>query len=175
MALKLRELDRFLGNGKMRFERRDESRHIGFLVRVGDECLGLPTLLRVSHGSGDADFTNIKGVAAALGLNVRELENAEACRLRRECILIMLAVHLLLFSVQRRTFIRDTQDGIAGVLAMVESVSGLLQLPEVTATHLWKAEELKAFSRIRVSVEKLAADELTSKSAQKIVSLISRG
>jgi hypothetical protein len=165
MPLKLKELDRFLGNGKMHFERRDEGPHLGFIVRLAGQRLGLPTVLRVSHGSGDAAFGNIKGVATALGLNVRELENAEACHLRRECVLLLLAAHMMQFAVDRRACLRDQEAGLDGVKAMAESVRTILGIGELQNISKWKSAELKAFGRVRDAVEKFSNDSLLAEQA----------
>jgi len=174
MPIKLKELDRFLTTGKMKFERSDEVRHVGYVVRLEGRRLGLPTLLRVSHGSGEADLGNLKGVAVALGLNVRELEVAESCRLRRECVLTALAVHLLQFALQRHALIRDKQAGLEGVEAMVESVQSIIQVLESAGNITWNAAELKAFKRIRPNVEKLGDDPLVAIPAKALLASISQ-
>jgi len=169
MPIKLKELDRFLGSGKMHFERREEGPHLGFIVRLAGHRVGLPTVLRVSHGSGDAALVNIKGVATALGLNVRELESAEACHLRRECVLLMLAARMIQFALDRRACLRDQAVGTEGVKAMAESVKMILEVEELQNITKWKPHELRALGRVRTAVEKFARDPLLSDAAKTML------
>ncbi|MFD0894266.1 hypothetical protein KBB96_09645 [Luteolibacter ambystomatis] len=175
MAIKLKDLDRFLVSGKMGFDRREESRHTGYVVRMGNARLGLPTLLRVSHGGGDAALNNIKGVAQALGLNVKELQTAEKCHISRECILLMLSVHMLDFAVNRRAMLRDKDEGEAGIRAMVESVKIILAQTPTLSKKAWTGEELKAFGRVRHLLQQWEKEPLTAEAAKAIISHTSRG
>lgn len=159
----------------MHFERREESRHTGYLVRIDGRALGLPTLLRVSHGGGDAAFNNLKGVAQALGLSVRELLTAEKCKLSRECVLIMLCVSLLDFSFQRRAMLRDKQEGTDGIRAMVESVMLILKELENPIKKPWTGEELKVFTRISTCLKRWELDPLIADAARVLIKLSSRG
>ncbi len=174
MSLSLQKLRAYLGKRKLHFEETEDGRHYGYVVRSQDRKLGLPTVLRVSHGRGDAAHCNVKGVAQALGLRERELEISANCDIGRGCVLVMLAWRLLEFAAQRRQLIQPDSAGINGIKAMIESVGLLLKEPDVCEPEPWRTQETKALARVREAAGRVPADALLAGAAEQLLLAIAR-
>lgn len=140
----LSDLRSYLGKGKLKFLEDGGGRHLDYRPLMDGQEIVLPTVLRVSHGRGEAAFNNIKGVAQALGLSVRELQTSQRCKLGRFCVLLKLAFHLVNWSRQRG----DNPDACKGTAAMVESVKLLLEFAVMEHAGSWNGEEKKALRGI---------------------------
>jgi len=173
--MKLKELRRYLKNGKLKFEEREGSRHLHYVPKLGDHVVSLPTIIAVSNGGGDADFINLKGVALALGLSLRELETSEACRIRRECVLLLLAWRMLSLCLLRQQQMRDSTLGEAGVKAMAVSVNLLVSHVNRCGVSSWNKEEAKAILRVLPEVKLVQANPLLKEVVGSLLQAMQRG
>lgn len=169
MPLKIAEVNRYLGS-KLKLERREDSRHTGYVLRVRGEIVPFGTVLRVSRGSGDVDRKNIKGVAECLGMRQRELETSEKCHIGRECVLILLCWHLLDLCRMRLDWGGNVYQ--EGVKKMIESVDFVLAQQDFTGVKRWSGDERKALTRIRDGVAAMQSKELFQKAVMPILRLI---
>lgn len=170
--MKLRDLRIYLQTGKLGFSERTCSRHYHYHPALDDGTVNLPTIVAVSGGSGDATLSNLKGVARALGLTLQELETSQACRIGRECVLLLLAWEMLLFCFRRQAAVSDAEVAEAGLKAMVLSVQHLIGHVQACPAKIWGPEELRAVSRILPSVRTALADPRTSPVAALLVQAI---
>lgn len=170
--MKINELNRCL-QGKLQMEQREGSRHWDYQLRCAGRILGLPTLLRVSHGSGDLTRTNLSGVAKALGLNEHALREMEGCRISRACMLLCLATNLLAF-VHRQ---KQEQGEIfrPGALAMVQSVEVILKEPEFRVSIEWRPSERRALTRALGILKPMSSDSDLGAIVLKLVDRMNRG
>src|SRR5947208_1045608 len=124
--MKIKELEKRL-TGKLELERNPAAPHTDYRLRCAGRIVSLPTLLRVSHGSGELVDKNLGNVAKALGLNEYLLKEMVGCRVGRPCVLLCLAARLLEF-VRRQ---RQEQGEVfrQGLLAMLQSIELLLTEP----------------------------------------------
>jgi hypothetical protein len=167
--MKIKELDRCL-RGKLRMEDGASARHTDYRLRCSGRIIGLPTLIRISHGSGELANNNIGGVAKALGLSEHALHEMVGCRVGRACVLLCLSSKLLEF-VRRQ---REEQGEVfrPGVLAMLESVNLLLSEPELVGVLAWNSAEMKALERTRSMIGILSADKDFGSIARKLIDRI---
>lgn len=174
MAISLRDLRKYLGAGKLHLEEVPDGPHLGYLVRSQGRKLGLPTVLRVSHGAGEAAHCNLKGVAQALGLRERELEISANCGIGRGCVLVMLGWRLLEYAALRRQQIHSESAATNGIKAMIESVGLLLEEPEVGQAKPWEPQEMKALTRVRDAAARAPVDPLLGPAAERMLLTIAR-
>ena len=168
--MKLDDLRRYLGSRKLKFLEDPDGPHFNYRPIMGGQQIALPTVLRVSHGRGETDFNNIKGVAQALGLRVRELEISEACGLGRFCVLLKMAFHLVNWSRQRG----DSADARRGAAAMIESVRILVAYTARNYTKGWNDEEEKVLGDMRPELEQWKKTPELSEIAAIMLSQINR-
>lgn len=142
--MKIDEIRRYLGDGKLKFSEDPDGPHLNYRIFMDGQEIVLPTVLRVSYARREAAFNNIKGVAQALGLSVRELEISEACGLGRFCVLLKMAFHLVNWSRRRG----NNPDASKGTAAMIESVKLLLAFAAREHAGGWNGEETKALRDI---------------------------
>ncbi len=168
--MKIKQLDSRL-TGKLRLEKNDATRHVDYRLRCAGKIIGLPTLLRVSHGSGELADNNLGGIAKGLGLNEHALKEMVGCRVGRPCVLLCLSAKLLEF-VQRQ---RQEQGEVfrPGLLAMLESIELLLAEPGFEQPRAWTAAERQALERSLATVESLGVDKDCGSIARKLVERMS--
>ena len=153
--------------GKLGLEQNEATRHTDYRLRCAGKIVGLPTLLRVSHGSGELANKNLGGIAKGLGLNEHALKEMVGCRVGRPCVLLCLSSRLLEFVYRQR----QEQGEIfrPGLLAMLESIEFLLAEPEFIAPPSWTAAERKALERSLTIVESLGEDKDCAPMANKLI------
>lgn len=164
--MKIKELESCL-SGKLGFEKKAAQRHADYRLRCAERIIGLPTVLRVSHGSGELTNNNLDGIAKGLGINEFALKETVRCRLSRACVLLCLSAKLLEF-VERQ---REEQGEVfrPGVLAMLGSIELLLAEPELAQTPTWRAGERKTLGRGLPTLERLSGDKDFGRVARKLI------
>jgi hypothetical protein len=168
--MKINELDRCL-KGKLHLEQSDPARHADYRLRCSGKIIGLPMLLRVSHGSGELANNNLHGIAKALGLNEHLLKEMVGCRIGRACVLLCLSSKLLEFVEHQRQ--EQGEVFRPGVLAMLESIKLLLAEPEFAQPITWTGTERKALERSLTTVEGLSSDKDFGLVAKKLITRMS--
>ncbi len=172
MPLSLQDLRNYLGTRKLKFELHEGGRHQQFHVRLQNRDLGLPTVLCVSRGDGEADHRNVKGVATALGMRETELLRSEGCHIGRGCVLLMLCSRLLAFICQRAMQLGGSAVAKDGLKAMAESIGLLLQEPEIQGGKPWNSDEQKALDRIKAQIEEAGRDPALAPVARQVLAAI---
>ncbi|OYW73287.1 MAG: hypothetical protein B7Z37_22065 [Verrucomicrobia bacterium 12-59-8] len=146
--MKLADLKRYLTNKKLLLAEEERKRHLHFQLVLEGGIVPLPTILCIQHGSGDANRNNLKGVAEALGLSLRELETSMGCLLSRECVLVKLAWALLGWAQSRFEDYLVSQDSKRGYLAMIVSARLIVEHVKRQDALRWSATEKKALHGI---------------------------
>ncbi len=126
--------------------------HYHYGLFIGDQKVRFPTVLSVQHGSGEADFRNIKGIASGLGLTLKELEVAESCGLNRWCLLLRFAFYLVHWVQQRAQQMGKLPHEDSGVAAMLVSAEQLLIYISRERIISWNKQETTALQAIRSEV-----------------------
>ena len=145
--MKQRELQRYLGSGKLRFAEQNCSNHLHYAPMCNGSEIILPTIIAVSYGAGEVPRKALKGVAESLGLQLEELLTSEACRIRRECVLLMLSWKLLCLGVRMQNETRNPELGERRLKAMIVSVEALVCQAKTKHKGAWNQEEAKVFKR----------------------------
>ena len=151
--MKLKELRRYLGAGKLHLEEQERKGHLHYIPRLEKNRISLPSIIAISQGDGDVTLRNLKGVARSLGLKLRELQHSEACHIGRGCVLLFLAWEMLGFCLRRQQQMGGSLAAEAGVKAMAISVGLLLEHVETCHPASWSKDELRSLNRILPEVK----------------------
>lgn len=147
--MKLVQLREFLGDGKLRFLEDPHGLNFDYRPRWDGNEIALPTVLRLSQGHGEFDYSNLKATARALGLHVRELEGSDTSELRRFCVLLKMGFHLVNWARERG----NSPEAWKGTTAMIESVTLLLAFGSREHSGSWNDDERQALDDICPELE----------------------
>jgi hypothetical protein len=157
--IKLLELHRYCST-KLKLKKTEKHRHTNYEIRPNNKMV-LPTLIRISRGSGDAARNNISGIANALGLTYVELQNSVACNIRMECVYLCMCLFLLKYI--NNSLLIDPLVNMDGAKAMIKSIEFILnEISNVNNKKITENEK-KTFERIKKELKSLKlANELVN-------------
>ena len=92
--MKVTEVQRYLEN-KMKFIKKERSRHIHYTYRTIDNKLPLPTVICLPRSKKELGKNVVGSVSKSIGLKERHFKHSVSCNHSRECDLICLVTRLL--------------------------------------------------------------------------------
>lgn len=166
---KISELNKFCKT-KLQLKKVENSNHTGYELRPKEKVV-LPTLIRISRGSGEASSNNIRGIAKALGLTEKELKSSVQCDISKEIIYLSLSVHLLKF-VFNQLLIRKNANS-KGASAMISSANMILDSLFIKSPNKINKKERQLIMRLIKDLNSICQNKQLSKISNTILDILS--